>query len=138
MQSIDVRSQLVHALNLDLVGPDSESPLKEEELSQPPSRWYLTGFLVPIDADPDQKEDASADEGMETADDPGGDEASERDDAAARRPRFPSSMGLSVLVPGSVKELDVTVRWGDYRPLETPAPEAPPEASAGGEGSVPR
>ena len=32
-------------------------------------------------------------------------------------------MGLSLLVPKDAKELRVTVRWGDYRPLQSGAEE---------------
>src|SRR5262249_19386687 len=46
-----IRRKLVHTLGLDLVGPDRDSELLEEPLPQSPSRWYLTGFLVPADAD---------------------------------------------------------------------------------------
>ena len=37
------------------------------------------------------------------------------DRASARRAYFPSSMGLSVLVPDAGRALDVTVTWGDYQ-----------------------
>jgi len=47
MKPVEVRGQLVEALRLDLVGPDNGSDLEAEVLTQAPSRWYLTGFLVP-------------------------------------------------------------------------------------------
>ncbi len=47
---VEVRSQLVDALRLDLVGPDNGSDLEAEILPQAPFRWYLTGFLVPLEA----------------------------------------------------------------------------------------
>ncbi len=47
MESIEVRQRLVEPLLLDLVGPFPGSPLESETLPQTPSRWYLTGFLVP-------------------------------------------------------------------------------------------
>src|SRR5262249_16440921 len=66
----------------------------------------------------DQKEDVTADEDMEEANDAGGsDDAAPADRAAARRALFPSSIGLSLLVPKDAKALHVTVRWGDYCPL---------------------
>jgi hypothetical protein len=46
MQPVDVRSQLVDALRLDLVGPENGTELEAEVLPQAPSRWYLTGFLT--------------------------------------------------------------------------------------------
>jgi len=52
---------------------------------QAPSRWYLTGFLVPLDADEGQRaEETSADE-MDVANDAGGaDDATTPKPAAAR------------------------------------------------------
>jgi hypothetical protein len=63
MKPAEVRGQLVEALRLDLVGPDNGSDLEAEVLAQAPSRWYLSGFLVPLEADPAQKiDDTSQDE----------------------------------------------------------------------------
>jgi hypothetical protein len=116
MKPVDVREKLVHTLGLDLIGPDCGSELLNELLPQAPSRWYLSGFLVPIDADPDQITDAAADETVDELSDKGGtDDATTPEQAAARRAVFPSSMGLSLLVPKEAKELRVAVRWGDYR-----------------------
>src|SRR5262249_43087159 len=120
---------LVQTLGLDLIGPDRGSDLLNEVLPQAPSRWYLTGFLVPIDAEEGQKADEAAVEGVdELSEAGGGDDATTPEPAAARRAVFPSSMGLSLLVPKDAKELRVTVRWGDYRPL-------PAEDEEGGEGA---
>src|SRR5262249_42647854 len=140
---VNVRSQLVNTLGLDLVGPDRGSDLLNEILPQAPSRWYLTGFLVPIDADEEQKADEAAVEGVdELSDAGGGDDAATPGPAAARRGRaarrrgvFPSSMGLSLLVPKEARELRVTVRWGDYRPQHVgggDGPEGTDGPAAGG------
>lgn len=105
MNSHDVRQKLTDSLGLDLVGPDHESELLTEILPQAPSRWYLTGFLVPIDADEKQKQDVDVDDEIDTANDQkGADDAVVPEPAAARRAVFPSSMGLSVLVPAAAKE----------------------------------
>ena len=37
--------------------------------------------------------------------------------ASARKAFFPSSMGLSVLVPAETAQLRVRIAWGDYVPL---------------------
>src|SRR5205823_1096141 len=50
----------------------------------------------------------------------GADDAITPEPAAARRGVFPSSMGLSLLVPKDAKELRVTVLWGDYQPVFEP------------------
>jgi hypothetical protein len=110
-----VRVRLEEALRLDLVGPWAGSPHAAEELPEAPSHWYVTGFLVPNEAPPEQKEDPTADEqldlGIESA---AGDDDAVPEKASARRGRLPSSIGISVLVPPGVDRLDATVRWGDY------------------------
>lgn len=65
-----VRSALVDALQLDLIGPsdDQAAPLgnRNEVLNQTPSRWYLTGFLVPADALVEDRTDPGADEDVDS------------------------------------------------------------------------
>jgi hypothetical protein len=48
--SAEIRDRLKTELRLDLVGPGSgdDPALSGEVLPDPPSRWYLTGFLVPV------------------------------------------------------------------------------------------
>jgi hypothetical protein len=135
---VDVREQLVQALGVDLVGPDRDSELLEEILPQPPSRWYLTGFLVPIDAEEDQKTDEIGDEAVDAGGDAFGDDAGPPEPASARRASFPSSLGLSFLLPLGAETLQVTARWGDYQP-ETATPEGgePEEDGAVSRNDVP-
>jgi hypothetical protein len=57
MSSADIRSHLTQAVRLDLIGPDPDDSQISETLPVAPSRWYLTGFLVPLDAPPSQKHD---------------------------------------------------------------------------------
>jgi len=57
MTPADVRTRLTSALRLDLIGPDPGEPQVTEVLNVPPSRWYLTGFLVPWSAPLRQKQD---------------------------------------------------------------------------------
>jgi hypothetical protein len=114
--SAQVRAELAAVLPLDLVGPWPGSPLESESLSQPPSRWYLTGFLVPRGASEDQAIDPTSTEEIAAGEGAGpGDDETPTERATARRPRFPSSIGISVLVPAGERFLDVTVSWGDYR-----------------------
>ena len=53
--SAEVGQDLVNALRLDLVGPGPGRGEPEEVLNQSPSRWYLMGFLLPVEADESQK-----------------------------------------------------------------------------------
>ncbi len=113
-----VRRRLVEALNLDLVGPWAGHALSDEKLPGwiRPSTWYLTGFLVPTDAPVEQRSDADEDDDLDAVPEHGGlPEESAEERKAAKRSLFPSSMGLSFLVPEDADTLAVTVRWGDYQ-----------------------
>ena len=57
IQPVSVRSDLIDALQIDLIGPIGTLGDHQEVLAQLPRRWYLTGFLVPTDADDDQRLD---------------------------------------------------------------------------------
>ena len=76
--SAQVRSQLIQALTLDLVGPtpdilaqleldgrtEDATELREELLDRPPNRWYQAGFLIPSETSlGDRADDAADDEG---------------------------------------------------------------------------
>ena len=120
-----VREEPVRALRLHLVGPvpahhATDAPYADERLPMSPSRSYLTGFLVPSNAPEDQRSDEASQEELDLAGDADieGDEDREPEKAAARRVIFPSSIGLSVLVPRSATEIDATASWGDYAPEE--------------------
>ena len=115
--SADVRAYLAQALNLDLIGPPARHELAEERIPGwvRPSNWYLTGFLVPSDAPPDQSADGDEEEELdETPATAGLAEESAADRRSARRSFFPSSIGISVLVAAKAEVLNVIARWGDY------------------------
>lgn len=112
----EVRTQLIETLRLDLVGPGRGTPYADEVLPQSPSRWYLTGFLAPIEASDEQRRDETANDEADEQDESGGtDDAQEVDRSSAKTAFFPSSAGLSLLVAPKLKSLSVTVRWGDYK-----------------------
>jgi hypothetical protein len=115
MTSVEVRSELAEALKLDLIGPDNDHVFATELLPDPPSRWYLSGFLIPTEAPIEQRSDPTDTEELDFGGDAGAtDDASPPDRAAARKSILPSSMGVSALIPKSVKELRALVQWGDY------------------------
>lgn len=136
--SVDVRRALVDTVRLDLVGPNNDHPFAEELLPESPTKWYLTGYLVPTDAPIEQRFDETSTEEIDAAVDAGGVDENEPDRAAARRSLFPSSMGLSVLVPDGVTRLKAQVEWGDYE-YEGPGsePGADPEHRAAAEAHEP-
>ena len=115
MTSAEVRQRLVDALILDLVGPIADPSRAGERLEQGPSRWYLTGFLVPnerasVDLPKEDDEDEEEDNDLFGSDDDPLDQPTAEsvlvDDSdknaavvTSKRNFLPSSMGLSVLVP---------------------------------------
>jgi hypothetical protein len=146
--SLDVRSQLLEDFRRDLIGPGpGDADLARERLAEtPPSRWYLAGFIAPVetedatdDTDPSTQDEADLD--IEPADRADA-EAKAADDEEPEAPNshrrlFPSSVGLTVFVDQAAERIDVEVSWGDYR-TEPPLPEAllepdPPSGAAGGD-----
>src|SRR5687768_13308755 len=100
MTSATVRAELGDSLRLDLIGPGPADPQVAEVLDRAPTRYYLSGFLAPWNAPAAQKEDEEAQDELEGLQ--AGESGDEDDDSrtregqAARRGRFPSSVGLSV------------------------------------------
>src|SRR5262249_54693876 len=115
--SLDVRDRLVDALRLDLYGPWAGHGLSNEQLPSwvRPSNWYLTGFLIPSGMSPEKRGDADEDDDLEVVPEFAGlGEESNEERKAAKKGFFPSSMGLSFLLPKEAQVLSVIVRWGDY------------------------
>ncbi len=126
--SAEVRRHLVRALRADLVGPfDLDDPASVEVWDLPPSKRYLTGFVVPRDhaaVEDDEDQDPTEDDLVEAGDDPG--EESQNDRQARRRPLLPSSIGLSVLLPaGDGDAVSVRVQHADYRTEPQQSPVGP-------------
>jgi hypothetical protein len=139
-KSVEVRADIVKTFHRDLVGPSpgaEDADLATERLNENPSRWYLAGFLAPADDpmvqstvpqgaedDPSSQEEMEID--VEEPDDVGASGAAadnEAPEAPNTKRRFlPSSIGLTVLLPPGVKEIEAIVSWGDYR-TEPPLPE---------------
>ena len=104
MTSADVRDRLIAALRTDLVGP----ALPDEILNETPTRWYLTGFLAPLNAGVDQRSDPDADDEPDLIDTAAGAEDNASPERpAARRSLFPASLGLSLLVSADTPALTV-------------------------------
>ena len=119
--SLEVRGRLVEALKLDLVGPSAGHALANERLPGwvRPSNWYLTGFLIPVGTPPEKSADADEDDEFELVPESAGlAEESNDERKAAKKGFFPSSMGLSFLVPKEARSIPIIVRWGDYTPTE--------------------
>jgi hypothetical protein len=110
--SEDVRGKIVEALCLDLIGPYNSHAFARELLPDSPSKWYLTGYIIPTNAPVEQRTVDTSNEEIESGESEANDASTP--DRAASRNYLPSSLGLTVLVPEGVKTLDVSVEWGDY------------------------
>ncbi|MDX9723259.1 MAG: DISARM system helicase DrmA [Myxococcota bacterium] len=133
--SNDVRAHLIDALRLDLIGPRPAHPphaaYAEETLPIAPSKYYLSGFLVPSNAPLAQRRENDGEDGDEDFAElerlVGADDEQSPERGPARKSYFPSSIGLSVLVPAETAQLRARVAWADYVPL---ARSEPSEADA--------
>lgn len=133
MTSAEIREELISALELDLVGPAPSSKHENEKLPMSPSRWYLTGFLVPYEAPESQRCDAvAAEEIDQLTPTPGTDDDERPERASARKVFLPSSIGMSVLVPAGTRTLRIRATWGDYKLLEKEGSESAGTGGASG------
>src|ERR1035438_10299217 len=106
--SLEVRERLVEALKLDLLGPSAGHALANERLPGwvRPSNWYLTGFLIPVGTPPEKSADADEDDDVDVIPESAGlAEESNEERKAAKKGFFPSSMGLSFLVPKEARTI---------------------------------
>lgn len=123
----NAREHLVSALEADLIGPyelTKGGPDSSEELLRlPPSRWYLTGFLAPMEA---REVDEPTDDELAAGPDHDDPDGSSPDAGPKRQHFLPASMGLSVLLPpalgdGAEDTIRATVLWAEYRVEEQKA-----------------
>lgn len=134
--SAAIRSELLNALHLDLVGPWSDHAFAHELLKDSPTRWYLTGYLVPESAPVAKRSDAEAAEDLDAGGDSGTDDGN-APDKSAQRSLLPSSMGLSVLVRPGAATLQAEVTWGDYHWEDPSKEEQEPDDPGPGIGEAP-
>ncbi|MHB1769290.1 MAG: hypothetical protein ACYCUV_15735, partial [Phycisphaerae bacterium] len=101
MKSTEIRDQLIKTLRLDLVGPHEHLGNPDEILDQAPSRFYLTGFLVPVGTIGERRSgEETDDENLDQLTGPQRrDDTDTPDRPAAKQKFFPASMGLSFIIP---------------------------------------
>lgn len=120
------RQHLIDALEADLIGPfrphaGATWSDAREVLRLPPSRWYLTGFIVPRGLEELQDSPEDQDDELGAGDD-ADDEDSPSPDPSVKAPRrLPASLGISVLIKPSVKSLKARIFWADYERQVDPA-----------------
>ena len=127
--SAQVRTHLVEALQLDLIGPTPDDLEHADEiLTQPPTKWYLAGFLAPFGSSLEVRSDDTGNEELDQQPrSPLGEDNTTPESTAARRVPFASSMGLSFLISDQVLTLQAQISWGDYYPIELDEDEPPAE-----------
>ncbi|MEZ4364019.1 MAG: DISARM system helicase DrmA [Kofleriaceae bacterium] len=108
----DLRPSLIDALATDVIGPYAT----EERLRLPPSRWYLTGFLVPKVVRDSDEHDPTDDDELGAGNDETEEETGGAEPEPKQRNRLPASMGLSVLLPGGAAGdvVTATLTFADY------------------------
>lgn len=139
MTSRDVRTNLVEALQLDLIGPDNDHLCAHELLPESPYKWYLTGYLMSTKAPEEIRWDETSDEEIDQAGESGTDDDGPIDRAPGGKSFLPSSIGMSVLLAPGSNELKLIARWGDYiweseQEETSDGPDAVEEAEEGGDG----
>lgn len=114
MISANIRKNIVHALQLDLIGPQNlcGNQYFEECLTESPMFYYLTGFLVPHGSK--VKVDVEEDETSVNAGDVDDDSSGGEEEAKVHIRRYGSSIGLSFLVSKATNSLKVNCSWGEY------------------------
>jgi len=127
MDSAQIRDDIVKALKLDLIGPEPGDSRENEILDRPPSREYLTGFIVPYEPPEGTVRpqlqltgEDTEQEGIDEVRGAGLDDDQSPEMSSSRRAYFPSSIGISVLVPKEAQFIKVTVIWGDYKFVPPP------------------
>lgn len=115
----DLRAELVRRVEADLLGPLEGDDEVLRGYQKPDGTWsrpgrvrdrYLVGMLAPkgtIASDPERDDEV----GPEGGDGPGG---GVQDGRTAQATMAPASMGLSVVVDGSMTELSARCAWGRY------------------------
>ena len=114
-----VRAELVRALEIDLIGPYKD----DEQLDRAPSRFYLTGFLVPREGRGEEpivepEDDTESEDAEGEDEDAGAEDVRPAGEGSRRRSILPASMGLSVLLPpGDGGDVTVLLRCAEYAPF---------------------
>lgn len=110
-----VRQKIIDALKVDLMGPQSE----DEVLDENPRHAYIIGMLSPqVDTyratDTDSEQEVDTDIAYEDGEDYTAGEDDDNEPVTTTHFRLPSSIGISFYIEAKTDTLDLDVCWGDY------------------------
>ena len=115
---LQVRRELVDALHIDLVDPTGPLGHHHDVLPQTPSWSYLTGFLVATDVDEGQRCDpGSNDKRIQAAESAGIEDDELPGSLRGGGILLPNSVGLSILVPETPRDVHAAVRYRVWLPV---------------------
>ena len=110
----EVRQEIINALRTDLMGPQSENEILDEN----PKSSYIIGMLA---SQIEERESSTAGEQEVDSDIAYGDSedytAGEDDDnepIMTTSFKLPTSIGISFYIASSTKAINIDVKWGDY------------------------
>lgn len=110
-----VRQKIIDALKVDLMGPQSE----DEILDENPRHAYVIGMLSPqVDDDgsagKNNEQEVDTDIAYEDGEDYTAGEDDDNEPITSNRFRLPSSIGISFYIESQTSTLDLDICWGDY------------------------
>ena len=109
-----VRQKIIDAVRMDLMGPQSET----EVLDENPKHAYIIGMLIPQSEEARAKEELGeqeidADVAYEDDEDYSSGE-DDNDPVPVTHFQLPSSIGISFYLEDSTNQINLEVSWGDY------------------------
>ena len=108
-----VRQEIIDAMKMDLMGPQSE----DEVLDENPKDAYLVGRLVSKtnkQSDLENEQEIEADIAYKDGADYTAGEDDDNEPVSITRFSFPSSIGISFYVESTLPSIVLEAKWGDY------------------------
>ena len=111
----EVRQMIIDAMKVDLMGPQSE----DEVLDENPRHAYIIGLLAPqseagIDAAGENEQELEADIDHEDDNNFTAGEDDDNEPVVTTHFKLPSSIGISFYVAAGTDSVCLDVSWGDY------------------------
>ena len=109
-----VRQEIINALRTDLMGPQSD----DEVLDENPRSAYIVGMLASQAVDKGTatagEQEVDADIAYGDSDDYTAGEDDDNEPIMTTSFKLPTSIGISFYIASSTKSINIDVSWGDY------------------------